>query len=110
MNFKAGIILLAVAAGAGGCFSPEKKSLTSDSPASAVPAIKDAAQGNDRTAIPRLVADLDDDDPAIRFAAIQALERITGQTLAYRYYDSAERRRAAVLRWQQWLQGQKPNP
>jgi HEAT repeat protein len=102
MNWKAGIILVAVGLLAG-CYSPEPASLGSDSAATAVPAIKDAAAHDDHRAVPRLVQFLEDNDPAIRFAAINALHRITGQTFDYRYYDDEMQRKAAVLRWQQWL-------
>jgi hypothetical protein len=98
-----GIISLAVVF-ISGCFSPDPKSLTSNSAPSAVPAIKDAATQNDRSAYPRLVQDLDDPDPAIRFAAIGALERMTGgQTFGYRYYDDDADRKPAVDQWKQWL-------
>jgi hypothetical protein len=107
MKRKAGIIVLAVAGMTGGCFTPDPKSLTSDSAPSAIPAIKDAGTQKDRKAIPRLIVDLDDADSAIRFAAITALTKITGLTFDYRYYDDFEERKPAVQRWQQWL---KANP
>ncbi|MGD1276068.1 MAG: HEAT repeat domain-containing protein [Tepidisphaeraceae bacterium] len=103
MTGRAGILVVAVAVAAGGCFSPEPKSLSSDSAPRAVPAIKDAAARNDRKAIPRLIEDLNDGDPAIRFAAITALQQMTGQTFDYRYYDDDAARRPAVARWRQWL-------
>ena len=86
-----------------GCFSPDPKSLTSDNPASAIPAIKEAASTSDHKAIPRLIADLSENDAAIRFAAIRALQRITGETLDYRYYDEESARAPAIERWKQWL-------
>jgi len=86
-----------------GCFSPEPKSLASDNAASAIPAIKDAAQQNNRSAIPRLITLLDDKDSAIRFAAIQALQQMTAMTMGYNYYDSQIDRQAAIGRWRQWL-------
>ena len=73
-----------------------------------IPAIQDAGQRHDRRAVPALVAQLDNDDPAIRFYAFEALHRITGKTFDYRYYDDVDQRRPAVERWQQWLkQGQR---
>lgn len=93
----------------GGCFSPDPISIKSDSAPSAVPAIKEAADRNDRTAIPRLIDDLDDTDPAIRFAAITALQKMTGQTFDYNYYDDMEDRQPAVDRWRDWLT-EHPNP
>lgn len=102
MNWKLGIMILAGGL-VSGCYSPDPKSLTSDSPPSEIPAIKEAADNNDRSAIPRLVQDLDDKDSAVRFAAINALQRITGEDFGYRYYDDEFDRRPAVLRWQKWL-------
>jgi len=87
----------------GGCFSPDPKSIGSDSAPSAIPAIKSAADQDDRSAIPRLVQDLDDHDSAIRFAAISALKSMTGQDFGFRYYDGESARRPAVQRWRQWL-------
>jgi hypothetical protein len=108
MNWKTGIMIL-VSGLVGGCFSPDPKSLNSSAAPSAIPAIKDAADKNDRKAIPRLVQDLDDRDSAIRFAAISALQRMTGQDLGYRYFDNEWERRPAVQRWRQWLQDH-PSP
>jgi hypothetical protein len=102
MNFKAGIIF-ALSLTAGGCFSRDPKSLNSDSAPSAIPAIKDAGQDKDRKAIPRLIDDLNDGDSAIRFAAITALTKMTGQTFNYRYYDEESERRPAIAQWRQWL-------
>ena len=101
--------MLLVGAAVGGCYSPDAKSLGSDSAASAIPAIKSAAVQDNRDALPRLVQDLDDPDSAIRFAAISALRRMTGQDFGYRYYDSPWARRPAVMRWRLWLK-EKPSP
>lgn len=106
MRTRLGILLIAVGFLACGCFSPDPKSLSSDNAASAVPAIKDAAAQNDRKAIPRLVDFLDDNDPANRFAAITALQKMTGQTFDYHYYDDVPARKPAVDRWKQWLANQ----
>lgn len=102
MNWKAGIIVLAGGL-LGGCFSPEPVSLSGTSAATVVPAIKQAGDRDDRSAIPRLVQLLEDHDPAVRFAAISALKRMTGEDLGYRYYDGEWDRHAAVQRWHQWL-------
>jgi hypothetical protein len=109
MRVKNAWIWLMVGIGVGGCFSPDPKSIKSDNAPSAIPAIKDAAVKNDRTAIPRLIQDLDDNDPAIRFAAITALQQMTGETFDYEYYQCTEDRRPAVKRWHQWL-AEHPNP
>ena len=72
-----------------------------------IPAIEYAARVHDRSAIPQLVKDLENDDPAVRFYAIRGLRALTGRTLGYRYYDSEDDRHAEVLRWKQWLAEQK---
>lgn len=59
------------------------------------------ADGQD--GIDTLIHALDDDDPAVRLFAVQALRERTGQHFGYRYYDSAERRRPAIRRWRGWL-------
>jgi hypothetical protein len=102
MNIKPAI-LLALCASLSGCFTPDPKSLDSDRAPSAVPAIKDAGEAKDQKAIPRLITDLDAPDPAIRFAAINALSQITGETFDYYYYDDEQDRQPAIQRWQAWL-------
>lgn len=102
MNWKPGIIILAGFC-ISGCYTPQPKSLASDSAPSAIPAIKEAGDKNDRAAIPRLVQDLDDNDSAIRFAAISALKKMTGQDLGYRYYDDEFVRQPAIDQWKMWL-------
>jgi hypothetical protein len=109
MRAKTGCIFVVLAFWVCGCFSPDPKSIKSDNAASAVPAIKDAAAKNDRTAIPRLIVDLDDNDSAIRFAAITALQKMTGETFDYRYYDDTADRQPAVKQWRLWLEAH-PQP
>lgn len=62
-------------------------------------AIQEAAQRNDRAAIPRLVEQLDADDAAVRAMAIATLRRLTGEDYGYRDYDPPELRRTAIQRW-----------
>jgi len=64
-------------------------------------AIEYAARDGDRTAIPRLVEQLNADDEAVRALAIASLVRLTGQTKGYNDYDPIELRREAVARWVQ---------
>lgn len=53
-----------------------------------------------------LIHALDDDDPAVRLFAVQALRERTGRSFGYRYYDSADQRRGAVRRWRDWADPQ----
>ena len=95
---------IAIALISGGCFSREPFSLTSQHAPSKIPAIKQAVDQRDDQAVPTLVDDLDSDDPAVRFYAIEGLERLTGQTFGYLYYADAPARREAVMKWRQWLE------
>ncbi len=65
-------------------------------------AIREAGDRKDTVAIPLLVDRLEDEDSAVRFYAILALERITGERLGYRYADSAVDRQQAVERWREY--------
>ena len=84
------------------------KGFASDDSAEKIPAIKRAGEQRDTRAVPLIIKELANDDPAVRFYAIEALERITGQTLGYHYYDSEESRAAAVGRWEKWLAEHPP--
>ncbi len=99
-------IILAMAAFAAcgvGCFDRDPPDLKSHEASLKIPAIKEAVDEHDEHAVPELVHDLDSTDPAVRFYAIQGLQRLTGQTFDYHYYDEYEQRRPAVMKWRQWL-------
>jgi hypothetical protein len=87
----------------GGCARPQGRGLADDDASFKIPAIKSAVQQKDERAIPQLVADLESSDPAVRFYAIEGLERLTGETFGYDYYDDEPDRQQAVDRWKQWL-------
>lgn len=106
MGVARGVVLAACLA-AGGCFPRESQSIAAVDPMNSIPAIQKAAETNNRAAIPALVAQLNNDDPAIRFYAFGALQRMTGKTFDYRYYDDVDERRPAIGRWQQWLKQTK---
>ena len=93
-----------VAFGVSGCTAPRGPLVvTNPDPSVKIPAYKKAVREKDRDAVRQLVADLESDDPAVRLYAINALHRMTGQTLGYRYYDGDEQRRASVGQWKRWL-------
>lgn len=96
-----GIVLLLLAVA--GCAQPKGRGLVDDDASFKIPAIKDAVDQKDRDAIPELVAALSDDDPAVRFYAIEGLRRLTGQTFDYQFYDDDPDRQAAIERWRAWL-------
>jgi len=89
-----------------GCFGREHPSLKSKDPALKIPAIKSAVNDHDLAACKELVKDLDNDDPAIRFYAVEGLRKLTGETFGYRYYDDEAARKPAVAKWKAWLEAQ----
>jgi hypothetical protein len=91
----------------GGCFEfHEAPSITSDDPSLKVPAIKQAVQAKDCSAIGPLVEALDSDDPAVRFYAIEGLRKLTGEDFGYRFYADESHRQAATEQWQRWAKAQ----
>jgi len=90
-----------------GCFSREPIDIKSQDPAAKIPAIKQAVEAKDLSAARQLVKDLDSDDPAVRFYAIGGLQRLTGESFGYVYYDDDDARKSAVKRWQMWLASQE---
>ncbi len=84
------------------CASP-RPSITDDDSASKIRAMKSGVEKHDRSIIEPLINNLDSDDPAVRLYAIQALERLTNQTMDYQYYDDSIHRQPAIQRWRDWL-------
>lgn len=85
-----------------GCESPpnaDRAGFDSPHPSSRLFAAERAVLGGDQSAIPHLIDGLASDDPAVRFTSIHALERLTGQTYEYHYYQTPEHRQAAINRW-----------
>lgn len=101
------VALVSACLAAGGCIPRESQSIAAVDPLNSIPAIQKAADTKDQNAVPALVAQLNNDDPAIRFYAIQALQRITGTTLDYHFYEGVDERRPAIARWQAWLKQRK---
>lgn len=64
--------------------------------------MKLAVEKKDLDAACQMVKDLESDDPAVRFYAIEALYRLTGERFGYDYYLDAEQRQPAMQRWRQW--------
>ena len=94
-----GAAALAAALAAAACTAPRPPLVVTDpDPSVKIPAYKKAVRENDKDDLPQIVADLESDDPAVRFYAIETLERLTGQTLSYVYYADEEQRRPAVER------------
>jgi hypothetical protein len=91
-----------------GCNAPRGPFVvTNPDPASKIPAIKQVVRAKDLSAARQLVKDLDSDDGAVRFYAINGLERLTGETFGYRYFDDEDERKPALEKWQHWLGAQE---
>jgi len=94
-------ILLAAGCGHG------PRSVSDPDPADKIPAIETAVDRHDERAVPQLVKDLDNDDPAVRLYAIEGLHKLTGQDFGYRYFDDDDQRKPAVAEWNRWLASQR---
>ncbi len=79
-------------------------------PGSKLYAIHRAGVQRDVTAIPRLIEQLESDDPAVRQFADQALRIITGKEMGFRHFDPPHLRQPAVGRWQEAYQSGKLLP
>jgi hypothetical protein len=104
MNCRVGALLIAVALT--GCSRPTGRGILDEDASYKIPAIKSAVAHKDKSAVKQLVTDLNNEDAAIRFYAIEGLRRLTGQTFDYRYYDDERDRQPAVQRWKAWLSEQ----
>jgi hypothetical protein len=80
--------------------------ITSNDPASKIPAIKQAVDARESETAPQLVRSLASEDPAVRFYAIRGLLTLTGETFGYVWYADDAERAAAVQKWKLWLDGE----
>ncbi len=99
---------IAVSIAIAGCSAPrEARVLDNPDVSGKIPAIKIAVERQDMAATRQLITDLDSDDPAVRFYAIEGLQRLTGETLGYDYFADDEQRKPALSRWNEWLAEQE---
>jgi hypothetical protein len=89
--------------GVAGCGPGPQKAITNPDPSGKIPAMKEAVRVHDLRVAPQLVKDLASDDGAVRFYAIEALHRLTGETFGYVYYQNEEQRDPALRKWKDWL-------
>jgi hypothetical protein len=100
------VLLVPIVLGTIGCrlgASPYPVFLESPDPHQRIEAIMNAAKAGDRTMVPRLVDRLEDEDEAVRFYAILALERLERTRLGYDYANSDAERASAVRRWREYV-------
>ena len=76
-----------------------RSALESYDPGHRISAVKRIAAEGRVALAPALVDRLDDEDVAVRLAAIAALEQLTGKRFGYKPWDPPEQRRAAVDAW-----------
>ena len=98
------ICMLGCSAVAASCTAPRPPlTVTHEDPGIKIPAIKKAVREKDKSVVPRLIEELNSDDPAVRFYAIGALQELTGQTFGYQYFQDEEGRKPALEKWKKWL-------
>lgn len=73
--------------------------IQSERPHLRIRAIHQAGELRDEKAVALLVDRLEDEDEGVRFYAILALDRITGERFGYDYAAPSERRAESVNRW-----------
>jgi cold shock CspA family protein len=87
--------------------------VVNEDPAVKIPQIRRAVDANDHSVEPQLVADLDSDDSAVRFYAIEALSRLNdGQRFEYDWtLDDRHARAASIATWRAHVATRaKPSP
>lgn len=73
-------------------------------------AIAEITRTEQKELVPNLVDRLSDDDAAVRFAAMFALQELTGTRLGYLYSSPLSERMKAVEAWRQYLDKQNGSP
>ena len=99
------IVGLVMVCSLSGCVSsrPYRASLSSDNATERAIAVKAAGDSRDAGAVPLLVDRLEDEDAAVRFFSIIALEKITGRRFGYDYSQPSRERAAAIVRWRDYV-------
>lgn len=93
-----GVLWLGLSGCASGRLRPD---FDSPYPTAKMYAIEQAVRDgqSDQKTILRIIEQLDSDDPAVRFVAISALERLTGDTHGYDHTAPRLERDKAIARW-----------
>jgi hypothetical protein len=107
LKFRFAAILTCLAAA--GCFG--QKPLTQDQLLNSSAGVERErgvlqAEREGQSGIPKIIPRLEDDDVAVRMAAIDSLRRMTGQDFGYVAWDDEAKRRAAVAKWREWWRKQ----
>jgi hypothetical protein len=109
---RAAALLLLPAVAVGGCSGHGEHLRGSDSPLpqERLRAVTHQSGADSADEIRALIEALESDDAAIRAAAIDELERLTGERRGYEPLGPLARRGAAVRRWVQWYNARFPGP
>jgi hypothetical protein len=99
------MLFILILAGCGGSFDRQVgiSDLEDPNPTIRIMAIKWAGENKVDEAVPQLVDSLEDEDPSVRFYAIEGLRRVTGTDNGYDYKAPAHERAASVERWREFL-------
>ena len=65
-------------------------------------AVLKAGNSGNENKVPEIVPALQSEDPLVRWAAQQSLEKLTGTTLGYGWSDSPSKRAEATQKWVLW--------
>ncbi len=100
----ASCLLLGLAASISGCGPrPYRANIQSESVNERILGVRAAAEAKDADSVPLLVDRLEDEDDAVRFFAILALEKITGERFGYNYASPAQQRAVSVEQWRAYV-------
>lgn len=98
-----GSVILLLSGPACTSVGPYRAAISSDDVNERILGIVAAGEARDRGAVPLLVDRLEDEDDAVRFYAILALERITGKRFGYDYAKQSGERAASVVEWRSYV-------
>lgn len=86
-----------------GGFGSYRARISSDDMNERILGVRQAGEQKDWSAVPLIVDRLEDEDEGVRFYAILALERITGERFGYDYSKPGSERAESVQRWRQFV-------
>ncbi|MHC4612101.1 MAG: HEAT repeat domain-containing protein [Planctomycetota bacterium] len=96
---------------AGACTAPTTEAdFDSAHPTARLYAVERAGAQRDMTATPRLVEQLDSDDPLVQMMALEALLRIEGDTHGFWHGDPPHVRQAAIEQWVDHVSAEQVTP
>lgn len=78
--------------------------LSSPDPRIRIQATDAAVQNQVLAALPELVKNLSDPDPAVRMFSALGLQKLTGANFGYKAYGSIGERENTIAEWRQWLE------